>query len=229
MRDIYNKICISIMPKDLRDLHNILDEIPSEPMIEVRLDNFNDFDRFKDQYPRKLLKRTIFTIRTYMEGGSYIGPPDELYHKYVNLVDLQPLYIDIGLDTGITERIVGYAMKKGVGIIVSYHNIEYTPDMDELERIYNRILNYDPDVIKVVCRTREREDNCRIIEFLLRHLEGPPLIAFNMGIKGIETRYISIILGGYITYTSYKNYYTAPGQTSYHEFIRKLEEVYGDG
>lgn len=218
-----SKLCISIMAEELLDsMENINNNIDEVDFIEVRFDNHQLIDKIRDKvaiYKEQL----ICTIRTVDEGGWFNGPPKILLESYRKLIDIQPIYIDIGLETGIYEEVIEIAKNLGVGVIGSYHNTIKTPDTDILMEIYNKLASADIDVVKVVTKAVDYTDSLRILSFLANHRGEKPLIAFCMGEKGIISRIFAHLLGSHITYVSLDDEKTAPGQISLRKFVRIME------
>ena len=228
MKPRYDRICISIIPSSIDDLIKKLRVLPKEPYIEIRFDNLIDIESAIEHIPDEITERCIFTVRTVREGGWFNGSTNRLYNLYLNLIDLGPRYIDVGIDTGILKDVVYIAHRKGISVIGSYHNAETTPNKDELEKIYRRLVYNGVDAVKIVCTAKNHRDNCRMVEFLLNTLGEKPITAFNMGELGRITRYLNLLLGGFMTYTSLGSEKTAPGQIEYHEMISLYRGFIGD-
>lgn len=122
-------------------------------------------------------------------------------------------YVDIEVD--IAQSIPRYGKTKR---IVSYHNFDETPI--ELYDIYHKMVQCDPDIIKIVTMANAPSDNVRILEML--RAADVPTIAFCMGEFGTISRILCGKLGAPFTYAGFSGEREmAPGQLTYAE-MRKL-------
>ncbi|WP_394353013.1 3-dehydroquinate dehydratase [Thermococcus sp. GR4] len=190
-------------------------------LYEVRLDHFSSFDGLEELEP--FAPNLIFTFRSYEEGGRREASDEERLRVYKRVLELYPAYVDVGLNSGIAERVVKEAREKRVGVVLSYHNFEETPDFWELLGVVKAMEALEPDVMKIVTMARSLGDNLRIA----RLYEGREnVVAFCMGSLGRLSRLISALLAPF-TYASLDEE-AAPGQLTVEE-LRRAIEVVGDG
>jgi len=111
-------------------------------------------------------------------------------------------------------------------VILSYHNYEETPELEELETIIKNCFAQGCDVVKIVTLVRVNRDNSKILS-LYRH--PGRLIAFGMGDLGKITRIVAPFLGAEFTYAAMdEGDSTAPGQIRYtllKEFIASIQQI----
>lgn len=124
-------------------------------------------------------------------------------------------------------------------IIWSYHNFTETPDIDQLKAILTELQTmsrkslqlFNPSVgfsigktglQKIACFVNSSKDMGRLMSLY----PNPNLITFGMGEAARETRIKCVKLGAPFTYAhSDEMPATAPGQPSFSELIRKLDDV----
>jgi len=97
---------------------------------------------------------------------------------------------------------------------VSFHDFEHTPE--NLEEIYTRMLQHDPDIIKIVTMANSPLDNVRILK--LAAAAKVPTIGFCMGEFGIPSRLLAGRYGAPFTYATFSQERAmAPGQLTFDE------------
>ncbi|KAI5962069.1 ARO1 [Candida pseudojiufengensis] len=175
-----------------------------------------------------LLRKTIdlpivYTIRTESQGGKF--PNDDLK----NLKKLLLFGIKIGVDIMDIELITPYEIieeileKKGsTKIIASHHDFsgKYKFNNIEWEEKYNQALSINADIIKLVGKANEFNDNLLLETFRQTHIEKP-IIAINMGPKGKLSRILNKTLTP-ITHELIKDKPIGVGQLS----LKEINEAY---
>ena len=97
-------------------------------------------------------------------------------------------------------------------MIVSYHNFDTTPDLDELDNIINEAVRLGADCVKIACQSNSEYDNAKLMSLYVR---DENIIAFGMGRIGKITRLACVKCGSPITYIAPDDgTSTAPGQIS---------------
>ena len=182
-------------------------------LYEVRLDYFDSFDLsplgpFAD--------RLILTVRRAEEGGHRRIPEEERLELYRKAMALGPRYIDVEAQSEISDEVMREARRKGVGVVLSYHNFEKTPSIGELLEVLEDMRARGPDVIKIVPTARSYRDNLRVLRL---YEEAEKVIAFCMGPLGRISRLFSALLAPF-TYAAIDGE-AAPGQMSVEE-LKKL-------
>lgn len=121
----------------------------------------------------------------------------------------------VDLETDIADKIRRFGKVKR---IISYHNLRGVPD--DLEKIYQRMCEQDPDVVKVAVTAHNPTDNLRVLRLL--HDPIKPTIAFCMGELGFASRFLGGRYGQPFTYAAFnKERGIAPGLPSFDE-VKKL-------
>jgi 3-dehydroquinate dehydratase/shikimate dehydrogenase len=136
-------------------------------------------------------------------------------------------YVDLEDDVAGTIRRFGPTQR-----IVSHHDFDETPD--DLEDIFKRMLDLDPDVVKIVTMANSPLDNVRLLK--LAAASKVPTIAFCMGEFGVPSRILAGRYGAPFTYATFSQDRTmGPGQLTFEDMrdiyhydqINAQTEVYG--
>ncbi|MBI3861043.1 MAG: type I 3-dehydroquinate dehydratase, partial [Planctomycetia bacterium] len=136
-------------------------------------------------------------------------------------------YVDLEEDIAGSIRRFGPTKR-----IVSHHDFDKTPD--DLEEIFKRLLELDPDIVKIVTMANSPLDNVRVLK--LAAGSKVPTIAFCMGEFGVPSRILTGRYGAPFTYATFSSDRAmAPGQLTFEETrdiyhydqINAATEVYG--
>lgn len=146
----------------------------------------------------------IVTNRIESEGGSFKGSEDERISILKGCADLVE-YVDVELQTDdkYIEELKGYDSK----LIVSYHDFEKTPELDEIYYIVEKEKSLG-DIAKVAFMPNNLEDTLKILAILSHYKDT---IAISMGDLGNYTRVIASKFDSPITFAAGTDV-TAPGQ-----------------
>jgi 3-dehydroquinate dehydratase type I len=83
------------------------------------------------------------------------------------------------------------------------HILDNTPPREELGMILNNLAETGADIIKIVTRAQQHEDNLRVLDLIpLATGMGLKIIALCMGKEGRISRIASLLFGGYLTFAS---------------------------
>ena len=146
----------------------------------------------------------IATNRIDSEGGSFKGSEEErinILYECASLVD----YVDIELQSN--DENIKKIHDTGVKTIVSYHDFEKTPGLDEIIYIVEKEQELG-DIGKVAFMPQNLEDTLTILA-VLSHCKDT--IAISMGDLGSYTRVMASKFDSPITFAAGTDV-TAPGQ-----------------
>ena len=182
-------------------------------LIELRLDFLKkapDFKRLLANKPCPL----IATVRRPVDGGKWDGSEDArqtlLRHAIVAGFD----WVDLETDIADSIRRFGDVRR-----IVSYHNFREMPA--DLEKIHQRRVRQDADVVKVVVIAQQPADNLRVLSLIRK--APKPTVAFCMGDVGFPSRILQAKFGTPFTYAAFnKERLIALGMPSFAE----VKQVY---
>jgi 3-dehydroquinate dehydratase-1 len=208
-------ICVSLAEKDPNVCLDILKKVD---MAEIRIDlaELSDEDIMKIFSSRKKL---IATCRP----GKY--SPSERIHKLKLAVESGATFLDIEYeaDDDFRNAMMEFAHIHQCDVILSYHNYEMTPELNELEKIMNRCFELGADMAKIATMVRVNRDNSKILSL---YKAPGRLVAIGMGELGKISRIVAPFLGAEFTYASLTDdNATAPGQISYTKLNKYILEI----
>ena len=205
-------ICISIADVTIDEAVNIIE---TNELSEVRLDRlvFN-----KDDI-KKLFSSKNKTIATYRPAGGITE--SERKDWLIAAINAGAEYVDIEVESGddFKNEVAAAAKSKGCKIIVSYHDYNKTPLINELEEIIKWCFESKCDIAKICCHVDSSQECARLLSL---YSYGNSIISIGMGGMGKITRIASLLLGAPFIYASIDDSKkTAPGQID----SKKLKEI----
>ena len=146
----------------------------------------------------------IATNRINSEGGSFKGSEEDRFNILYECCDLVD-YVDIELQSD--DEYINRIHETGTKTIVSYHDFEKTPDLNEVMYIVSKEQELG-DIAKVAFMPQDLEDTLTVLA-VLSHCENT--IAISMGDLGSYTRVMASKFDSPITFAAGTDV-TAPGQ-----------------
>ncbi|KAL8239046.1 hypothetical protein R6Q59_015613 [Mikania micrantha] len=206
-------------------------------LVELRLDSLKVFC-FREDI-RTLIQSsplpTLFTYRPTWEGGQYEGDEQTRLEALQLAMKLGADHIDVELQAVDDFKILISGDKPTkCKLIVSSHNYQNTPSLEDLKNLVERIQSTGADIVKVATTAVDITDVARIFE-IIAHSQVP-IIAMAMGEKGLMSRLLSPKFGGYLTFaTLERGLESAPGQPTIKDLmdlfnfrhIRRDTKVFG--
>nr|AAS76684.1 At3g06350 [Arabidopsis thaliana] len=193
-------------------------------LVEIRLDWLKDFNPLEDL--KTIIKKsplpTLFTYRPKWEGGQYEGDENERRDVLRLAMELGADYIDVELQVA-SEFIKSIDGKKPgkFKVIVSSHNYQNTPSVEDLDGLVARIQQTGADIVKIATTAVDIADVARM--FHITSKAQVPTIGLVMGERGLMSRILCSKFGGYLTFgTLDSSKVSAPGQPT----IKDLLDLY---
>jgi 3-dehydroquinate dehydratase-1 len=137
-------------------------------------------------------------------------------------------FVDIEYEATLEYKsdIIDFAHKYQCDVIISYHNYDKTPELDELENIVNQCYTQGADLAKIATHVNVNRDNSKILSL---YKAPGRLVAIGMGDLGRISRIVAPFLGAEFTYASVEDgSATAPGQINYerlNQFIIEIQQI----
>ncbi len=208
------KVCVAVTAETVEQVLTDLNSAEQKTdLIELRIDFIKDINEKKlEQILKAKTKQIIVTCRPITFKGNE-KKRIELLRK---AIDLNADFVDIEFKSESVEDLI--KNRKQTKIIVSHHDFEKTPNLNNLEEIYKKISSFNPDLIKIVTMANSINDCFTIFELLKGRNN---LITLCMGIRGHISRVLAPKFGSLVTYAAL-NKESAPGQIS----IEEMESTY---
>lgn len=191
---------------------------PLVELFEVRIDLIGDGWQ---KLVKQLGKPWIACNRSAAEGGSWRGDETRRIEELVEATELGANIVDIELETKDLAEVIP-VIKKRAKCLLSFHQLEKTPPLEEMKGIVNRQLEAGADICKIVTTAQRFEDNLSVLQLITDHPETK-MVAFAMGPLGLASRILCPLVGGDFTYASVeKGKESAPSQIT----VEKLRAIY---
>jgi 3-dehydroquinate dehydratase/shikimate dehydrogenase len=196
------RICVSVAEETtagvidrMADLSGIAD------LFEVRGDMVVDLDLLT--ILRAKTRPLLFTCRSAAEGGRWNDADTRRRMTLLEAVKRGFDYVDVEFRSEFMDVVIE---KSGSGLVLSYHDLEGTPE--DLDGLYFRMCARGADIVKIAVTPRSIADVGRVMEFARQTARGggKPLIAIALGPMGVITRILAGRFGAPFTYAS-----AAPG------------------
>lgn len=221
-------ICCPIVATTKQDALEMMGRCAQEAdLLELRVDLIKGCDLSALMRGRPKGKGVIVTNRRREEGGGFAGSEEDRVVTLMVAVALGAEYVDIEARTEphlielLKREIAKYGGK--TRSIISYHDMEGTPDASSLQGVFEACKRAGGDIIKVCTFAKDMEDNLTILGLIpYARRQGKKVIAFCMGEKGRLSRVVAPLLGSYISYCALQHgAESAPGQLT----VAEMREV----
>lgn len=218
------RICTPITAKKTSEIPALIEkaEQMGADLAEIRLDYLESFDGIEKVVENAKIP-LIATNRHHSQGGKRKQNEDERVKILLKAADIGFQFVDIEATTPNLETLVKNFRKKGVKTIISFHDFNRTPNIEEMRKIVTFQINMDADICKLITMAKSLNDNISCLSLISEAGQKFPIVCFAMGKHGVLSRILSPLFGGYLTYASLETgMETAPGQIS----IERLREIY---
>jgi 3-dehydroquinate dehydratase type I len=211
-------ICASIAEKDVEVCLKAIEKVE---MAEVRI----DLTEFNDEEIRKVFSQRKKLIATCRPGKI---KDRERSHILKIAIESGATYVDVEYEAPVEYKndLIDFAHSHQCDVIISYHNYEKTPDLEELERIVQECYTQGADLAKIATHVNVNRDNSKILSL---YKAPGRLVAIGMGDLGRISRIVAPFLGAEFTFASLNEAgATAPGQISYNklnQFILEIQQI----
>lgn len=213
-------ICVSLFADEIGSVKKLAGECS---LIELRLDNGGI-----SPPDMKILYNEQATIISTCRAG--VLDISERLNILKMAIDSGTEYIDIDMDDekDFQKELLNYLKGSATKLIISYHDFERTPSIDELQSIISKCAEYKPDIIKIACMANSAGDAAKILALYQGAYVDSKLIALSMGECGKISRIAAPFLGAPFTYASLgENKATASGQINYDIMNQIFEAMNG--
>ena len=211
------RICAVIVDNDLEAVN---EAEPFVDLFEVRIDLIGDgWQKLVKQFN----KPWIACNRMADEGGRWEESEERRIEELLKAIELGADIIDIELRTRNLEQVIPMIGKRAK-CLLSFHDLEKTPSLEEMKEVVRRQLKAGADICKIITSAQSFEDNLTVLQLIV-DFPKTKIVSFAMGALGFASRVLCPLVGGDFTYASTeKGKESAPGQITVRE-LRKLYEM----
>ncbi|XP_059452287.1 bifunctional 3-dehydroquinate dehydratase/shikimate dehydrogenase, chloroplastic-like isoform X1 [Corylus avellana] len=219
-------LCAPVMAESVHKMLINMDKAKQEgaDLVEVRLDSLKSFNPYEDL--KTLIKEcplpTLVTYRPTWEGGQYDGDEKKRLDALRLAMEFGADYIDVELQVAheFNDSIYGKKPEK-FKLIVSSHNYQDTPSVEELGNLVARIQAAGADIVKIATTALEITDVARVFQITVHsQVSRVPIIAMVMGERGFISRILCPKFGGFLTFgTIESGIVSAPGQPTMKDLL----------
>jgi len=212
------RICTALVANEPEAVEKIT---PLVDMFEVRIDLIG---KGWQELVKRLEKPWIACNRCAHEGGRGNMSDEKRMETLIKATELGASIVDIELRTRNLADIIPM-IKEKAECLISFHNLEDTPPLEDMKNIVRSQLKAGADICKVVCSARKPEDNLATLQ-LIKEFPENRIISFCMGESGLISRLLSPLAGGYLTYAAIRRgKESAPGQLTVEEVTKLYKTV----
>ena len=216
----------------LNDIYQYRDSID---IVELRIDQWFDFNMEQFEtiiHQLKQLKldfKILVTYRTSTQGGKGdIGETEYLELLYKLILHAQFDMLDIewnaSIDVEVYGKLIQHAQENGLKVVLSHHNFQETPSLEELKFIYFKMQKLSPQYLKLAVMPHSKEDVLHLLEAMSVTSDNTPykVIGISMSHLGLVSRVAQGVFGGSISYGCLGEP-QAPGQIHVKALKQQLE------
>lgn len=218
------RVCTPITAKKSSEIPALIKkaERMGADLAEIRLDYLESFDGIENAVENAKIP-LIATNRQYEQGGKRKQDENERVKTLLKMAKMGFSFLDLEVATSNIEAITKDLRKNNAKIILSFHNFNETPNLEELQKIVDSQIKMGADICKLVTMAKSLNDNLTCLSLVAEMSRKTSIICFAMGKLGVPSRILSPVFGGYLTYASLETgMETAPGQIG----IKRLREFY---
>ena len=183
-------------------------------IVELRIDQWPSFNKQLKIFHLKIL----VTYRTSIQGGKGAVNEQEYLNILGELIECPQFdMIDIEWSSAVNIEkymlLVQRAQQKGLEVVLSHHNFQETPALDELKFIYFKMQKLNPDYLKLAVMPKSQEDVLHLLEAMsltAKHTSCR-IVGISMSSLGKVSRIAQGVFGGTLSYGCIEEP-QAPGQ-----------------
>ena len=209
------RICVSILPKTVPEAFLLMEkaEAAHADFIEIRL------DRLKDCLENRGLADLVAYGKTPKIATDKASRSETEHRQLLIGVAKSGFeYVDIELSTPQLEDLVKELKALGAKPIVSFHKLDGSLSVPELNNVLEREISSGAEVCKIVTTAKQMKDNLTTLNFTSTASTKAKVVCFCMGELGKVSRLLSPIFGGFFTFASLEHgSETASGQFTIQE------------
>ena len=212
---------MSILPKTVPEALLLIEkaEAAHADFIEIRL------DRLKDCLENRGLADLVAYGKTPKIATDKASRSETEHRQLLIGVAKSGFeYVDIELSTPQLEDLVKELKALGAKPIVSFHKLDGSLSVPELNNVLEREISSGAEVCKIVTTAKQMKDNLTTLNFTSTASTKAKVVCFCMGELGKISRLLSPLFGGFFTFASLEHgSETASGQLTIQEMKATYE------
>jgi len=212
------RICAVIITSDLEAIRQVE---PFVDLFEIRIDHVGDV---WPELANQLNRPWIACNRSINEGGLWEESEEGRIEELLKAMEFGASIVDIEIGTSKLAQALPL-IKGRASCLLSFHNFQGTPPLDELKEIVQRQIGAGADICKVVTTANSPDDNLTVLQ-LIAQFPGIRMVSVAMGNLGLTSRILCPLVGGDFTYASIdRDKESAPGQMTVGELVKIYQMV----
>ena len=195
-------------------------------ILEIRFDLLNittshDAEKLINDIKLETNLPCIATNRLQSEGGKWSGTEEDRISLLIDIIELVDA-VDIELSAGedVRKRVVESAKIAGKTVIVSSHDFNRTPAVDQMRKTLDDCFEAGADIAKIAVMPESMQDVLNLLQ--VTNDSKAPVCTISMGDLGKHSRIVASCYGSVLTYGSVGNA-VAPGQLRVDELKTVME------
>ncbi|HCG2583619.1 TPA: type I 3-dehydroquinate dehydratase [Staphylococcus aureus] len=194
-------------------IQKINHRIDAIDVLELRIDQFENVT--VDQVAEMITKlkvmqdsfKLLVTYRTKLQGGygqftndSYLNLISDLAN--INGIDMIDVEWQADIDIEKHQRIITHLQQYNKEVIISHHNFESTPPLDELQFIFFKMQKFNPEYVKLAVMPHNKNDVLNLLQAMSTFSDTMDckVVGISMSKLGLISRTAQGVFGGALTY-----------------------------
>lgn len=220
------KICVPLTGSTVEELRDGVAALDGSfvDLVELRADHFDDVDDIDEvlratETVRESLPDEIpllFTFRSKPEGGQRDIDPvayERLLLTTVRSGAIDAVDVEMFTELASLERLVNGAHERGVSVIMSSHDFQHTPPLEQIVARLRLQQDLGADIVKIAVMPEAPSDVLTLLQAtgVFAEKATRPAMTMSMGPLGVVTRLAGETFGSCATFGSVGEA-SAPGQ-----------------
>ena len=241
LRSRLGKVCIALTGSTTAEvIERAASALKESPFVEFRLDYLEKPALAVGKIRQFLAEHTaataIATCRRAENGGKFQGSVAAQLEILIKAgqsgaaagaegIGCQLVDIEIESVEALKKGELQKLRDAGAAIMISHHNFKDTKDLDA---IYERMVPFAPDFVKIVPTAKSLVDNVTLLKFIERVSDSAEVVGLSMGDQGIISRVLGLRAGSAFTFAAATvGEETGPGQIAARTLVEtyRVEEV----
>ena len=195
-------------------------------ILEIRFDllditTSHDAKKLIDEIKSATNLPCIATNRLQSEGGKWSGTEEDRIGLLIEILELvDAVDIELSAEEDVRKRVVQSVKDAGKTVIVSSHDFNKTPAVEQMRKTLDDCSEAGADIAKLAVMPKSMQDVLNLLQ--VTNDSKTPVCTISMGDLGKHSRIVASCYGSVLTYGSVGNA-VAPGQLRVDELKTALE------